>query len=243
MLLNRTGDHAIWSALSNCFMQMLLATGTLFLSIAILGCATALAQTPNPPRNDVQVWNEVQLAVPLTPKMDFVLIGILRFGRNVTRPVNERIGGGVSFKLGKYITLLPFYLHVASQPTKDNHSTEDRITLEATIRFPAGRFTISDRNRLEFHIHNPRPNFTQFRNRLQIEHPLKLGKAEFEGFVADEVFYDSIAAAWIRNRVYLGIIRKVNQHFTVELYYVRQNDSHSHPGDIQAIGTTFKFHL
>jgi len=224
-------------------MQRLLATGTLFISIAILGCATALAQTPNLPRNDVQVWTEVQLAVPLAPKVDLVLMGLTRFGRNVSRPVNERIGGGVSFKVGKYLTLLPFYLHVASQPTKDIHFTEERITLEAAVRFPAGRFTISDRNRLEFHIHRPPPNFTQYRNRLQIEHPVKLGKAKVIGFVADEVFYDSIAGSWIRNRVYLGISRKVNKHFTLDLYYVRQNDSHSHPGDIQAVGTALKFHL
>lgn len=189
------------------------------------------------------MWTEVQLSVQLKPKMDLVLIGVTRFGRNISRPVNERIGGGVSFKLGKYVTLLPFYLHVASQPTMNSHSTEERITLEATIKFPAGRFTIGDRNRLEFHLHNPRPNFTQYRNRLQLEHPVELGKVKFTGFVADEVFYDSIAAAWIRNRVYLGMSRRVNKHFTLDLYYVRQNDSHAHPGDINALGTTFKFHL
>ena len=243
MLLNRTLDHAVWSALSNCFMQRLLATSTLFLSIAILGCVTALGQTTSPPRSDAQVWTEVQLSVPLAQKIDLVLMGVTRFGRNVSRPVNERIGGGVSFKVGKYLTLLPFYLHVASQPTKNIHFTEERITLEAAVRFPAGRFTIGDRNRIEFHIHNPRPNFTQYRNRLQIEHPVKLGKAKFTGFVADEVFYDSIAGSWIRNRVYIGISRKVNKHFTLDLYYVRQNDSHSHPGDIHAVGTAFKFHL
>lgn len=185
----------------------------------------------------------MQLSVPLANKIDFVLIGVARFGRDVSRPVNERIGGGVSFKLGKYVTFLPFYLHVASQPTATNHNTEERITLEATIKVPAASFTIGDRNRLEFHLHDPRPNFTQYRNRLQIEHPVKLGKAKFTGFVADEVFYDSIASAWIRNRFYLGISRKVNKHFTFDLYYVRQNDSHSHPGDIHAVGTVFKFHL
>jgi Protein of unknown function (DUF2490) len=224
-------------------MQRLLATSALFLSIATLGCATALGQTTNPPRGDVQAWTEVQLAVPLAPRVDLVLMGVTRFGRDVSRPVNERIGGGVSFRVGKYLTLLPFYLHVALQPTKDNHSTEERINLEATVKVPAGRFTISDRNRIEFHIHRPPPNFTQYRNRLQIEHPLELGKAKFIGFVADEVFYDSIAAAWIRNRVFLGITRKVNKHFTLDLYYVRQNDSHSQPGDIHAVGTTLKFHL
>ena len=201
------------------------------------------AQSTSPPRADTQVWSEVQVAIPVNKHTDVVLLGTVRFGRNIHRPVNERIGAGASFKAGKYLTVFPFYVHVASQPTSTNHSTEERLTLEATAKFPLRLFTISDRNRVEFHFHSPPPNFTQYRNRLQIAHPFRFHKSEFEGFIADEFFYDSLASAWIRNRMYAGIARKITGHFTLELYYVRQNDSHSHPGDIHAIGTTLKFGL
>jgi hypothetical protein len=204
---------------------------------------TISAQSTTLPREDTQIWTETQIYIPLDNTVSLVLGGVLRFGRNVSRPVNERIGAGVSFKAGKYLTVLPFYLRVQSQPTSSSHSSEDRITLEATLKFPAGHFTIGDRNRVEFHIHHPAPNFIQYRNRLQLEHPVNLAKFEFDAFVADEVFYDSIANAWIRNRVYIGASKKVNQHFTLDLYYVRQNDSHARPGDISALGMTFKFHL
>jgi hypothetical protein len=200
-------------------------------------------QSAPPPRADTQIWNEVQVAIPVNKETDFVLLGTVRVGRNIHRPVNERIGAGVSFKFGKYLTVFPFYLHVASQPTSTNHNTEERLTLEATAKFPLRSFTISDRNRVEFHFHSPPPSFTQYRNRLQIARPFRFHKSEFEGFIADEVFYDSLASAWIRNRMYAGIAKKFTGHFTLELYYVRQNDSHSHPGDIHAIGTTLKFHL
>ena len=215
----------------------------LLIGVCLLGLpVTALrAQTTSAPRNDTQVWTEVQVAKSINSKTDFVLLGIARVGREVSRPVNERIGAGVSFKLGKYLTVFPFYLHVASQPTRLNHSTEERITLEATAKLPLGKFVFSDRNRVELHFHSPPPNFTQYRNRMQLEH--ELGFGGLHGFIADEVFYDSIASAWIRNRMYAGIIKKVNKHFTLEVYYVRQNDSHSHPGDIHAIGATFKIHL
>jgi hypothetical protein len=215
----------------------------LSLAIASAGGLTLSAQSTKPPRDDTQIWTETQLAMPINKQVSIVLLGVVRFGRNVSKPVNERIGAGVSFKAGKYLTLFPFYLHVASQPNPNGHSTEDRITLEAALRFPEGRFTISDRNRVEFHIHHPAPNFTQYRNRMQLEHPVKLGKLEVSGYVADEVFYDSIAKAWIRNRIFVGASKKINQHFTLDLYYVRQNDSHSRPGDINALGATFKFHL
>jgi uncharacterized protein DUF2490 len=205
--------------------------------------AAARSQTISLPRDDKEVWTEYQLAVPIDDKTDFVALGVLRFGRNVSRPVNERIGAGVSRKIGKYLTVFPFYLHVAAQPTSISHSTEERITLEAAVKFPLGPFKLIDRNRVEFHFHSRLSWFTQYRNRPQITHPMRIGKVEFEGFIADEVFYDSIASAWIRNRFYVGISKKVNAHFTFEAFYVRQNDSHSHPGDINALGTVLKFRL
>ena len=219
----------------------------LHLALAAVGigaiAALCCAQSASPPRGDNQVWTDTQLAIPLNKTTDFVLIGIVRFGRNVSRPVNERIGAGISTKLGKYLTVFPFYLHIAAQPTSTNHNTEERITFEATAKFPVRKFTITDRNRIEFHFHSPPPNFTQYRNRLMISHAIRLWHTEFEGFAADEVFYDSIANAWIRNRFYLGGGKKINPHFALELYYVRQNDSHSHPGDIHALGIGLKFRL
>jgi hypothetical protein len=86
-------------------------------------------------------------------------------------------------------------------------------------------------------------NFTQYRNRPRIEHPFHIGKSEFEGFIADEVFYDSLATAWIRNRFYIGAAKKINEHLSLELYYLRQNDGRLHSGDINALGSLLKFRL
>ena len=208
------------------------------IALVILVPAVARSQSNPAPRTDNQVWTETQLALPINSKIDFVIAGVVRFGRDVSRPVNERVGAGVSFKMGKYLTVFPFYLHVEIQPTPTNHNSEERLALEATGKFPAGKFLILDRNRFEFHYPKRGPNFQQYRNRLQLEHPL--GFHGLEGFTADEVFYDSLANAWIRNRAYIGLIKKVNKHFTFELYFVRQNDGRSHPGDINAIGATFK---
>ncbi len=214
----------------------MLVFSTLFISNA-----TAQSQSSPAPRGDNQFWSELQLSVPINNRTDLVLLGFARFGRNVSRPVNERVGAGILVRCGKYLTVLPSYLFVASQPTSINHSTEHRITLEATPKFTIRSFVVSDRNRVEFHFHSPSPKFVQYRNRTQIEHTLRLH--DLHGFVADEVFYDSVASAWIRNRFYLGVAKKVNKHSTLEIYCVRQNDSHSHPGDINALGSTFKIRL
>jgi hypothetical protein len=62
-------------------------------------------------------------------------------------------------------------------------------------------------------------------------------------FIADEVFYDWSFDAWVRNRFQVGVSRVFNKHFTGDLWYLRQNDGHSIPGDLHVIGTSLRFRL
>jgi hypothetical protein len=212
--------------------------------VLILGLGlNSEAQSRLAPRFDNESWSDFQLAVPLNKTTDVVFLGVLRIGRNFSQPVNERAGVGISTKLGKYVTVFPFYQHIAAQPTSNNHSTEERITLEATGKFPVGHFVISDRNRVEFRFKRLQSRFTEYRNRLHIAHPIKIDKFEVEGFIADEIFYNSLFERWYRNRISIGIGKKINRHFTLELYYLRQNDGLARPGDINALGSAFKFRL
>ena len=66
-------------------------------------------------------------------------------------------------------------------------------------------------------------------------------KAKFTGYVSDEVFYDWSLHDWVRNRATLGASYTFNKHFTGDLYFMRQNDGRSRPGDINVIGTVLRF--
>ena len=206
--------------------------------VAISGLARAQSR-----RTDTQEWNDVQIYAPVTRTVDFVVYGTLRIGRNITHPVDERIGAGFSFKLGKYLTVVPSYLHITTQPFKNTRVYENRLNAAATLRFPLGRFTVSDRNLFERRLRHPGGDSTRYRNRLQIDHPVKLGKARFSVFASDEVFYDWSFNAWVRNRFAAGVSKVWNKQLTTDLYYLRQNDGHSRPGDIHVIGTTFRIRL
>ncbi|HZE72950.1 MAG TPA: DUF2490 domain-containing protein [Pyrinomonadaceae bacterium] len=194
-------------------------------------------------RADTQEWNDVQFYAPVTKTVDFVLYGTLRLGRNVSHSVDERIGAGFSFKFGKYLTLAPFYLHIRTQPFAGTHVYENRLNLAGTLRFPLGHFTVSDRNLFERRLRHPGGDSTRYRNRLQIDHPVKLGDVKLNVFAADEVFYDWSFNAWVRNRFSAGISKAWNKQLTTDLYYLRQNDGHSRPGDLHVIGTTFRIRL
>jgi hypothetical protein len=107
---------------------------------------------------------------------------------------------------------------------------------------PLGKYTLSDRNQFERRL-RAAGDSTRYRNRIQIEHPLKVGKTSVQLFASEEVFYDWSVDDWVRNRFAVGVSRKFNQHFTGDLYYMRQNDGRSRPGDLNIIGVTYRIRL
>ena len=229
----------------NCLRSLGSLFNHLLLSLCALGIGALSihGQTASPPRSATQIWAEQQIAFPVSQRVDLVLLGYEHFGRKSERPVAEHAatGLGASFKVGKHLTLFPFYTHFENQPVVLSRNKEERLTIEATLKFPFHSVTLSDRNRFEYHWKTPHLDFIHYRNRLQFEHSLNL--AGLSGFVADEVFYDTHFDAWIRNRIYAGVSKKVNEHVSFELYYMRQSDGHSRPGDLNVVGNTLKIRL
>jgi len=212
---------------------------TLFL---IAGSTTA--QRTNPvPETDIQNWNDVQISVPVNKKVDFVLLGTLRVGDNLTTPVDERLGVGFNYKLHPYITLNESVFGRTARPPHGRREHEMRLTLGATLQKPLGKFTLSDRNWFEKRWREPQVDSWRYRNRIRLEHPFQISKTKFNWFISDEVFYDWGVRDWVRNRAAVGASHAFNKQCTLELYYLRQNDGRSRPGDIHVIGSLWRIKL
>lgn len=207
------------------------------LLLLILLVSGASAQSVD--RTDNQLWTDVQLAAPVTKSFDFNILGTLRLGRDINRPVDERVGAGFTWKIGKYWTVSPNYLHIGMQPVRGRKIWENRLTLPVTLRFNLDKFRLSDRNQFEHRIRNSGLRTNRYRNRFQVEHPV----GPLSLYVADEVFYDWAVDRWVRNRFTIGASKVFDKHFTQEVYYLRQNDGVSVPGDLNVIGTTLRFRL
>lgn len=195
------------------------------------------------PETDTQQWNDVVFSLPITKQIDFNMLGTLRFGRDISRPVDERIGIGATFRIGQHLSLIPAYLHIETQPFEGRKAHEDRLNLAAIMRFEAHRFRFTDRNLFERRFRHPGINSTRYRNRFQVEHPVGRDDLKLSVFVSEEVFYDWSVQAWVRNRVAAGIIRPLNKNITLDVYYLLQNDGRSLPGDLHVIGTTWRIRL
>jgi hypothetical protein len=193
-------------------------------------------------QTDNQQWTDVQLAIPVTTQFDFNLLGTLRIGRDISHPIDERVGAGFTFKVSN-VTISPYYLHIGMQPFAGRRVWENRLVLPVQIRFNLGDFRLSDRNQFERRLRNNGVKTARYRNRLQVERPVGPDGLALSLFVADEVFYDWSVDRWVRNRFSVGGIKVFNKHFTQDFYYLRQNDGVSIPGDLNVIGTTLRFRL
>jgi hypothetical protein len=214
--------------------------------VFVLVCADgeARAQTPSQvPKADTETWNDLQLTIPLTRQVDFLVQGTVRIGGNLTTPVDERWGFGFNYKAQKYITLNELYFHREATPPNGRHEYEDRLSFGATLNIPVGRFTLVNRNWFERRWRHPQVDAWRYRDRVRLEHPFKLHKQQFTYFVSDEVFYDWSLHDWVRNRFGVGANHAFNKHFTLEVYGMRQNDGRTRPGDINIMGTVMRFRL
>lgn len=214
-----------------------------FLSALSLLCLSVAITSAQVDRTDNQFWTDVQVAAPVTKSFDFNILGTLRVGRDWSHPIDERIGVGFTFRLGNRVTIAPHYLHIGMQPVPRRRIWENRLVLPVTVRFNAGDFRISDRNQFERRMRNSGLKANRYRNRFQVEHPVGDKDWQLSLFVADEVFYDWFVERWVRNRFSIGGTKVFNKHFTQELYYLRQNDGVSIPGDLNVLGTTLRFRL
>lgn len=212
----------------------------------VLGVGMAFGQIPA--QDDRQFWNETQLIKRMDDKHDLIVIGVLRVGRDVQRPVDERIGAGLAFKLNKYLTVMPTYVYVDQQPYEGLRIREHRLVMNLTGKAKLGEWTFTDRNLIERRVRHNSRDFTVYRNRLQIDHPAKIGQFTFKPFVADEIWHSTQTVqgrnlGWFRNRVSAGIIKQFTTRFSAEFFYLRQNDGVSRPGDVHAVGTLFRVFL
>jgi hypothetical protein len=192
------------------------------------------------PEGDFQSWNDVQLTIPLSPKVDFQTQFTARLGKNATRLNDGRFLAGLVYKPHKSFSINPFYWSIWARNAMSVFRFESRYSLRATYRFPVNPVGLSHRSQFEYRLRGPAKSW-RYRAALNLEKDLPqkfISKAKF--FIADEVFYDSVPGRFWRNRFSIGINKVINNDLTLDLFYMRQNDGLSRPGDLHTIWTVLR---
>ena len=207
-----------------------------------------------PPETDFQIWNDTTVTIPLikttdsagkeTEKLNLLINGTLRFGGNATRFADERIGFGFEIPVNKYLTLTPNYLYRAGQPYKGRKEYEHRVRFDATIGKKWSKFSLRDRNRIEYRIRNSGSDSVRYRNRLTLSVPVVKDKKElFAPFVATEPFYDFKAKQWTRNEFSAGISKTFTDNYSADFYYLLQNNRGNVLRKLNVFGINFKIKI
>lgn len=212
--------------------------------ISLACSAVASAQTPTPVDDeDFQSWNDLQITVPLNKRVDLLLQATFRFTQNLSRFNEGRVGAGFAFKLNKAVTFSPIYTYIESRNSAGAFRTEHRYGLRGTYKFPTKSFGLSHRSIYEYRVRSS-GNSWRYRPSLTFEKALParfMSKAKF--YITEEPFYISTTGKFSRNRFSIGINKTLNAHLSLDIYYLRQNDGFSHPGDLNVLGTSWKIHL
>lgn len=214
----------------------------LFLFLCSFSANLAAAQTAADDE-DVQSWNDVSLTVPMTKQFDFYTALTLRFGNNVTRLNDTRFAIGFVYKPNKLWSFQPYYWNISARNARGQFRTEHRMNLRASYRFPFKKFGLSHRSTFEYRLRRPLNSF-RYRPSLTFEKDIpKNIIASAKVFITEEVFYDSLLEKFSRNRFTIGVTKTLSKNLSLDVYYMRQNDGYTHPGDLNVVGTSWKVKL
>jgi hypothetical protein len=192
---------------------------------------------------DFQSWNDAQLTVAMNKQFDFFTQVNMRFGKNATLLSDGRFAVGFLWKPHKSWSFSPFYWHIRARNATGRFRTEHRLNARAVYRFPFKKFGLSHRSWFESRLRRPR-NSWRYRPSLTFEKniPKKfISGARF--FVTEEPFYDSLLKKFSRNRFSIGINKTLTKNLSLDVFYMRQNDGFSRPGDLNIIGTTWRVRM
>ena len=191
---------------------------------------------------DLQLWSDLQVTIPLNKQIDFYGAITGRFGKDVSRLNDLRFAAGINWRVTKSLSIMPFYWNIHMRNALSQFRTEHRWNVRATYRFPIKQFGLIHRSTYEYR--DRAVNSWRYRAGLAIEKELPKDWIKGAKFlVGDEIFYDSLLDRFSRNRFTIGINKTISKALSLDIYYMRQNDGVSRPGDLHVIGTTWRLKI
>lgn len=192
---------------------------------------------------DFQSWNDVQLNVPLSKTVDYYNKVTMRFGNDISTLRDGRFTVGATWKPTKALSISPFFWYIKARNTAGRFRIENRLNLAVGYRFPIKKFGLTHRSTFERRLRRP-VNTWRYRGMMTIEKDIpKTFLSGAKVFLSDEVFYDSATGKFSRNRFSVGVAKTISKRVSLDLYYTRQNDGFSRPGDLNIIWSAWRIRL
>lgn len=174
--------------------------------------------------DDWEYWCESRANANLIPKLKLGVEQKFRFRNDMSDYYFEQTNVGIWWEAHKFLELGTFYGHTEQQSVSGIWRSEERWTLEATLKAKLGPFVFKDRNRFEERWLEVGGEQQRYRNSFRVEFPRKVHAWTITPFVYDELFYDFVAGEMNRNRLAVGVAATISKNLLVEVYYILQDD-------------------
>jgi hypothetical protein len=192
---------------------------------------------------DTQLWSEIKLTSHWTEQFDVVSAFATRFGEDVSHHDRTSVYLGLNVHLTPTLTLTPGYQYISTDLLDDVLSHEHRFNIIAALRLPIERFETTLSTGIEYRLRHQQEDSWRFRPRLKLKRPVGPDSWGLSAYVADEVFYDTGAADWTRNRLFVGFEKLMRRNWVLDFYYCRQRDMIAGEPDLNIIGFSMRFSL
>ncbi len=213
------------------------------LLITVASFGAVIAQDSDPV--DFQVWNETQFVFPLDNKKNWTasLSVVGRFGENVSRASDSRVGATLTRKVNEYLSAGAGYIYRVTNTSSRGNRYESRYLGIASITVPlTKKWTLLNRNLYQYEDRYSRPNQTTLRSRVGLRRGVTIKGRKIEPFGTVEVFYNATDREIFRYRTQLGVSRKFSDKFSADIFYLRQDETQgARPRIIHGVGTAFRF--
>ena len=217
------------------------------------GCsAAAFAQTAVDD-SDVVGWSDITIGFPLiegedkgkkVDKLAMNLTAAYRFGRNLKRPIDERAGVALTYRINQYFSAGSGYLYRRFRPTEARRQYEHRILFFLLAEKPFKNVVLKNRALTTYLVRHSRPDTTVFRDRIQVNFPVRKNKKVlFSPFIADEPFYDFKLRRWFRNDFFAGVTRQFTKKIAADFFYVRQGFNIGTLRQTNGFGVSFRYRI
>jgi hypothetical protein len=219
--------------------------------VILILSSVVFAQTDD--NSDIVGWSDTTLIIPLKKKeengkrVDEISLnigGVFRYGRNLKRPIDQRGMVTINYRFNRNFSTGTGYLYRRFRPTEARRQYEHRVMFFLNAEKVWKNATLRNRALTTYLIKHSRPDTVVFRNRMQVNIPVKKGKKNlFTPFIANEPFYDFREKKWFRNDFFLGISKQFTPKFGADFFYVRQGFNIGTLRQTNGFGVSFRYRI
>jgi hypothetical protein len=215
------------------------------ISIFLLMCpwkAYAQADPPGLPRQATLAWPEVDLYSEVGPRLDLTLLSQVRLSGSLPNPAVYVFGVDANVVLNKFLVVTPSYYFYGFDQQGASFGYGHNLILAATVGASWRQYQLDERNRV-VGVLGKDTAYWVYGTRARVERTLGNPNRHDYVFLWDELFYFADTSAWQRNRIAVGLHKRITKKMAIEPYYLQQTDGHSRPGDLNTFGIIFEVRL